>query len=240
MIREESLEPSWWGLPWIVAGASLHVFGAYLFIDWISAASILPVLVGIVISFGGGNLLRWSWPAIAFLVFMLPLPYRVEVSLAHPLQRIATLASTYVLQTAGFAAVAEGNIIIMEESRIGVVEACNGLGMLVTFFALAAAVAMLMRGRFTDKAVIVLSAIPIALVANVIRITVTSMLSETVGPKIADLVFHDLAGWVMMPIALGILWIEKQLLNKLLIEQSDIEEVFSFAEAGSAKQSCLV
>jgi len=236
MIRNESFEPSWWSVPWILLGASLHVFGAYFFYDWASAASILPVLVGFVLSFGGAKLLRWSWPAIAFLVFMLPLPHRVETWLAHPLQRLATLGSTYVLQTLGFAAVAEGNIIIMEESRIGVVEACNGLGMLVVFVALSTGVAMLMRSRFTDKAIILLSAIPIALMANVVRITVTGMLTETVGPTIGGLDIHDFLGYFMAPLGLGMLWIEKWILDRLLIEQSGTEEAFSFAQMDPAKQ----
>src|SRR5262245_13028667 len=92
LIRNQSFEPSWWGLPWIALGASLHLFGAYFFYDWASAASILPIFAGIAISFGGAKLLRWSWPAIAFLAFMLPLPHRVETWLAHPLQRLAALS----------------------------------------------------------------------------------------------------------------------------------------------------
>jgi exosortase len=236
MIRSESLEPSWWGLPWIALGAAIHLFGAYFFHDWASAASILPILIGIAISLGGDKLFRWSWPAIGFLVFMLPLPHRVETWLAHPLQRLATIGSTYVLQTLGFAAVAEGNIIIMEDSRIGVVEACNGLGMLVTFFALATGVAMLMRSRFIDKAVILLSAVPIALLSNVIRITVTGILTETVGTTIAGVDVHDFLGYFMAPLGLGMLWIEKLILDRLLLEQPDNEEVFRFAEMNPATQ----
>ena len=79
----------------------------------------------------------------------------------------------------------------------------------MTFIALASAVAILWRGPFIDRMIVVLSALPIAVVANVLRITLTGICAETVGHGIADLVFHDLAGWIMMPMAFcGLLWIE--------------------------------
>src|SRR5438045_2745283 len=77
----------------------------------------------------------------------LPLPYTLEVWLARPLQSIATVAATYTLQTVGYPAVAEGNVIHINDQRIGVLEACNGLGMLVAFFALSTAVAIILDRR---------------------------------------------------------------------------------------------
>jgi exosortase len=157
-------------------------------------------------------------PSIAYLFFMIPLPYRVEMALGYPLQRIATLASNYALQTMGLPAVAEGHIILLGDARIGVVEACNGLGMLFTFFAFAVAAVLVLRRGLLDKTLLVLSAIPIALVANVTRITMTGLLHETVGGQVADAVYHDLAGWLMMPLALAALWGELFLLSHLFIE----------------------
>jgi hypothetical protein len=76
---------------------------------------------------------------------MIPLPFRVEGPLAYPLQRVATLVSTYVLQTLGFVAFAEGNVIPLGAVQIGVVESCSGLSMLVTFFALSTGVVLVSR-----------------------------------------------------------------------------------------------
>lgn len=183
-------------------------------------------------------MLAWSWPAIAFLVFMLPLPYRLEVSLAYPLQRLATIASTYLLQTVGFPAVAEGNIIIMEEARIGVVEACAGLGMLVTFTALTTAVAMLLRRSLFDKIIIVLSALPIAIAANVVRIVVTGILAETIGNEAADEFFHGLFGYMMPAVALSMLWVEMKILAMLIVDAPVVNEsTFGLAQVFSAKES---
>src|SRR6185295_15946667 len=99
----------------------------------------------------------WCWPAVAFLAFMLPLPFVLEVALAGRLQSFATFASTYVLQTLGFPALSEGNVIIVNESKIGVAEACNGLGMPVVFFALSTALAFVIVRPLWEKILVLLS-----------------------------------------------------------------------------------
>ena len=73
--------------------------------------------------------------------------------------------------------------------------------MLVTFFALSTAVAIVIQRSWTEKGIVVLSAIPIAIIANVARITLTGVLYVSVGAGTARVVFHDLAGWLMMPFA---------------------------------------
>src|SRR5262249_29151048 len=150
--------------------------------------------------------------------FMIPLPHRLETGLSQPLQSLATHASTYALQTMGFPAFSEGNVILLNDSRIGVVEACNGLGMMLLFFALATGMALVVERPWPDRVVILISAAPVAVLSNVIRITGTSVLYEAAGQRWGDLVFHDLAGWLMMPMALGMLWLELKVLSWLLVE----------------------
>jgi exosortase len=214
-VKPDLLRPSGWGLPLLLAGGALRLAGAYYYYPPLESLSILPSLAGLCVLLGGGHALRWAWPAFAFLVFMLPLPFAVEVSLAHPLQRFATLASTYLLQTLGFPAVAQGNIVTVNETKIGVVEACNGLGMLVIFFAVSTAVAFVVKRPLWEKLLIAASAVPVALVANVIRITTTAVLSETISPTVGQTIFHDWGGWLMMPLALLLLWAEMRVLTWL-------------------------
>jgi exosortase len=219
-VAGKNLGPSIWGLAFLLLGLALHAAGARYYLDWISAASLLPCLAGLCLGLGGWKALGWAWLSIIFLVFMLPLPYRIEGALAQPLQRFATSASTYVLQTIGLPAVAEGNIILMEAGSIGVEEACNGLGMMVTFFALTTGLAMVIRRDWRDKVILILSAVPVALVANVVRITATGILNECFGEQVGQAFFHDLAGWFLMPFALGLLWLELWLLSHLFIDPS--------------------
>jgi exosortase len=211
------LTPSWWGLPVLILAVGLRLAGAYLYFEALDACSVVPVALGLCLLLGGWQALGWMWPAIAFLAFMLPLPYQIEMALAHPLRRLATLASTYALQTLGFPALAEGNIIHIGEVRLGVVDACSGLGMLMTFFALSTAVAVIIERRLADRLLIVVSAVPIAVIANVARITATGGAHYGFGPA-AGQFMHDWAGWMMMPLALVLMWLELQFLNRLLVE----------------------
>jgi len=216
LLQTVEFQPNWWGLPFLAAAAALRLGGAWFFYPWFDTVSLLPCLVGVAVLCGGWSALRWSWPGIAFLLFMFPLPYRLGIIMAPTLQRVATIVSTYTLQTLGFPAMSEGNVIMLNEARIGVVEACGGLSMLIVFFALTTAVALLTKSDITDKILIVLSALPIAIVANVTRITLTAVLHDVAGRAVAD-GFHDVAGWFMMPLALAMLWLEMQLLARLLV-----------------------
>ena len=220
-----ALRPSWWGLPVLLCAIILRLGAAYYYLEWFDGASVVPCVLGACLLIGGWAALRWAWPAVLFLGFMLPLPYTLEVALASPLQSIATAASVFVLQTAGFPAVSEGHIILVDDLRIGVAEACSGLRMLVVFFAVATAVAIVVVRPLWERGLVVASAIPIALVCNITRIALTGILYETVGPTAADLVFHDLAGWLMMLMAIALLGIELHILSHLLIEPLERETI---------------
>jgi exosortase len=210
----------WSGVLLVAAGAVMQVVGAFVYMRWLSGISLLAYVAGITVLVAGWPVLRWAAPAIAFLAFMVPLPYRLEVAMKYPLQRISTVASAYMLQTLGLPALAEGNVILLNEHELGVIDACSGLKMMIVFFALATAVALLSKRRLGERLLIVLSAVPIAILSNVARITVTGVMYEVAGPKWANLVFHDLAGWLMMPLALVILWGELALLSVLIIDDT--------------------
>jgi len=178
-------------------------------------------LLGCALLVGGWGVLRWSWPAILFLGFMIPLPHTLEEGIAIPLRTLATQTSTYVLQTFGYPALAEGNIVHIEEIRMGVTEACSGLGMLMIFVALATAMALIVPGRTIDRIVLVFSAIPIAVFANVLRITVTGMAYSSLGWQEHRKTIHDVLGWLMPLVALLLLWLELRFLRVLLISTGD-------------------
>jgi exosortase/archaeosortase family protein len=88
--------------------------------------------------------------------------------------------------------------------------------MLVVFFALSTAVALVIRRPLLDRLVVLASAVPIAVVSNIVRVAATGVLHETTDSATANAFFHDAAGWFMMPLALGMLGIELRLLSALL------------------------
>lgn len=218
-LQWDQLNPSWWGVPLLVLSIAVRGFGAYKHYPWLEHIPLLPCVVGLCLIMGGWAALRWAWPALLFLFFMIPLPYSVGLKLAGPLQNLATIASTYALQTFGLPALSEGNTILVEDHRIGIVEACSGLRMLVVFFALATGLVLVVNRPWPDKVILVASAIPIALIANVIRVIITGLLYVNVSnSKVAHVFFHDVAGWIMMPMALGMMWVEMKILKRLLVE----------------------
>jgi exosortase len=222
LLRDAEWEPSWWGMGLLGAGVGLRVLGAFVYFGWLEEISILLMLLGLVLCVGGWQALRWAYPAVLFLGFMAPLPYSVQNALGAKLQALATQASTYALQTLGAPAVSEGNVIIINDTRIGIVEACSGLGMLVTFFALSTAVAMLLRSSdLWLRLTVVASAVPVAILANVARITVTGMLYSASKHQAARIFFHDAAGWIMMPLAVGMLLLEIRVLRRLVRDRSE-------------------
>jgi exosortase len=213
-----ALRPSLWGAALLAAGIGLRLFGAYFYYIWFDAITLVPCVAGLVLLLGGRAAWRWAWPSVLFLSFMIPLPYRLATALSGPLQRLATVSSTFVMQVLGLPALAEGNVIQLNDAAIDVVEACSGLRMLVVFFALAAAVALVIRRPALDRALIVFSAVPIAVLSNILRVTVTGILYQFTDNETANHFFHDVAGWLMMPLALGMLAVELKFLSLLFVE----------------------
>ena len=213
-----ALKPSLWGFALLTVGLALKLVGALGYYVSLDAISLLPCLAGLVWLLGGRAAWRWAWPGVVFLAFMIPLPYFAAVAMSGQLQWLATITSTFVMQTLGLPALSEGNVILLNDHEIGIVEACSGLRMLVVFFALSTAVVLVIRRHWIDRAVILASAVPIALVANITRVTATGILYEAGQSEMANHFFHDVAGWLMMPLALGLLWAELKVLGALFLD----------------------
>lgn len=225
--------PSWLGLVLLLVGAFLQLSGAYFYYEWFDRLAIVPLVAGCVLLICGRKIFWWALPAIAFLVFMVPLPYRLEIALRDPLKSIGTSISTYLLQTLGMPAFAEGFVISIGEAKIGVVEACSGLRMLTVFIALSAALVLIVDRPWWHKILLLFSALPIALLANILRITVTGMCYANGWDHLADFTFHDLAGWMMMPIGILLLLAELWFLDHLIVTEVDRPFVTGLTPAGA-------
>lgn len=212
--------PDPWGLAFLATGVALFFVAEKLNFgrEWLQGLSLIINLSGAVLLLGGWNALRWLAVPIAFLLFMFPLPYRVEHRFGWELQKIAAMASEFVLQTIGYPTYREGVILYVKDHVLEVEKACSGLSMLLTFAALSTGMALLVKRPWFDRALILVSAVPVAILSNVIRISLTGVLYNEAGKELGDKVFHDFAGWMMMPIALGVLWAELKLLDWVWVD----------------------
>lgn len=206
-----------WGLFLLALAAGMRWYSNYFLYPLLDAPSLIPCLAGVALLWGGWPVLRWAWPAITFLMFMIPLPGFLAGLLSHPLQRVATLSSTWLLQLLGLPAVARGNVIWLSTGQIGIVDACGGLRMLMLFLAITVGASFLIQRPLWEKIFIGASALVIGVITNILRITSTAILFEYVDQKLAETLFHDLAGWLMIPAAALFLWSELYLLSKILI-----------------------
>src|SRR5262245_18795267 len=201
-----------------LAALGRGVAGGILF-HQLDAVAFLLTLVALTLAAGGAALFKRTAPAVLFLGFMVPLPYELERNVGGPLRTAATAASTYLLQTLGQPAVAEGNVILLDEHKLEVADACNGLKMLVTFAAFSVGAVLLGRRTWFENAMILLGIVPVAVVTNVLRITATG-LAYTFDPgKETMHTLHDVFGWLMMPVGLGLLAAEVWALNRLVVKR---------------------
>ena len=204
-VREAKLEATGWGIAFLLGGVALHFTASGMNVLPVDAFSLLPVLVGMTLLIGGWPLLRVVWPCIALLAFSLPWPFRVEMAVAGPLRHFAASVSTYLLQTIGYSALLEGTTIHIETTQLQVIDECSGLGMLITFVALTTTIAFMRTAPWPDRIAMIVSAVPIAIIANIVRVTGSCMAFVGVTEGAWQFI-HDLLGWVMMPLALGMLW----------------------------------
>jgi exosortase len=210
-------------LPWVGAALlattlGMRVVAGSILFHQLDAASLLVAVAAVALMAGGMPLLRRTGPAILFLIFMIPLPYELERNVGQPLKTAATVSSTYLLQTFGQPAIRDGNLILIDELRLGVVDACSGLKMLVTFAAFSIGAVLLMQRSYFEKLMVLLGIVPIAIISNVLRITGTGLAySAFSGPETREFL-HNALGWLMMPIGLALLGLEVWALRRLVVD----------------------
>jgi exosortase len=217
------MRPTWWGLPLLIGGLAVKSIGAHFYFEWLESVSIIPTVAGVCLMLSGGRLFRRLWPAVVFLVFMIPLPYRVEVSVLHPLQNLATIVTTFALQTLGYAARHAGNVVWIGETPVGIAEACSGLRMLTGFLALAVAIAFVADRERWKRIVLLASALPVALICNITRVTLMGVIHSWTDRSSVHSTLHDVLGWLMPLGAVALLWGELKLLDNLFVEKDTAE-----------------
>jgi exosortase len=229
-LRSMRLQPSWLGAGLLLVAAAMRGVASFYFLGPLDGWTIPIWVAGIVWLVFGWECLRWSMPAIVFLWFMIPIPYSAETMLSVPLQRIATKLSTESLVMLGMPALSEGNTIWIGDNQLGIEEACSGLRILVGIYALAFAFVLFSRWAWWQKALVLVAALPIAIVANVIRIVVTGLLYQFSTSNAARHFMHDTSGLLMIPLAAAMFWVLLVYLDRLFPE---VEEMSSFEAGGS-------
>ena len=161
------LAPSWAGLSLIALAAVARMAAARFYFPELDGCSFPLWLAGACWLFGGWALAAVGRPALAFLLFLVPLPATIETLLSQPLQAIATTMSTWTLQCLGQPAIAEGTTILLSDNILEVERACSGLRMFYGILALAVAYIIVSRATLAVALVLLAAVAPVAIFANV-------------------------------------------------------------------------
>jgi exosortase len=199
----------------VMVGAIVLLLGGSLGAElFTSRFSLLVLLAGMILFLAGWKVLRAISFPIAFLLLMIPIPVIIYNQITFPLQLIASRFATFWLELVQVPVLREGNVLILPNYSLEVVEACSGIRSLMTLITLAVAYGYLVEGRRWVRYSLVILMIPIAIVSNAIRIMGTGVLTYCFGPKAAEGFFHEFSGWVIFLAALILMfaghWILKR------------------------------
>lgn len=214
-LKSSLVRPSNAGLVVVIGSLLLLVLG-YVGTEYFTMRSSLVFLIGgIVLYWFGWHVLRLTSLPIAFLIFMVPLPYIVYDALAFPLKLLVTKASVAVLQVLSIPVVREGNILMFPQTILEVADACSGLRSLMSLITLAVALAFITQKSSIKRLILMVSAVPIAIVTNMFRVIATGYLANHYGAAAAEGFFHEFAGMAVFLLAMILLFAESTLLRKV-------------------------
>ena len=205
----------------IALGMTLHYTTLLIPSLVIPSVSLLVVLAGMLLLLGGWTWWSRLWPALAFLVFMIPWPTALYSRVAFPLQLLVSGTAADLLQTLGIPVLREGNLLHLPVGTMHVAQACSGLRQLTAFLAIGACAALIMRRPGWYRVTLLGSAVPIAVLVNILRVTGTGVIQEQLGPEAIEGALHTAEGMVVVALGFGALWLEVALLDWLLDDRAE-------------------
>ena len=195
--------PTPMALAFVAVGVGLHLVTLPMQMAVVSAFALLLVIVGLVWTFAGWPVVRaWAFPLL-FLAAMIPLPGIERLS-----PQLEAFTATYAARGAqllGVAAVNMGGQVAVNDQAFTVGAPCSGLRSVVALGTLAVLFAYSVRGPWWGRALIVASALPIALAANLARVSSIFWVAQTLGGEAALGFFHTLASPLLFLVALALL-----------------------------------
>ena len=206
-LASKKVAPTWSGVAVVALGLVVLLLGVYGAELFLSRISLVILLAGLVLSFGGWQLLKELRFPLLVLVLAIPIPAIIFNEITFPLQILASKLASALLRLFDVPVLREGNIIQLSAMKLEVAEACSGIRSLMSLVTLA-----IFYGYFLEKSplrrtVLALASIPIAIAANAVRIFGTGLCVQYWDPDKAMGFFHEFSGWVIFLVSLGCLFI---------------------------------
>mgnify|MGYP005635430993 CR=1 FL=1 len=203
----------------------------YFHIGYFQPLTLIAAIGATVLFLGGWELVQYTWLPIIYLVFAVKLPDRVYTGLTIPMRMFAArIASALLSMVRGLEATAGGVVIDViyngkqMDPPLDVAEACSGMRLLMAFLALGVAMAYLHYRPVWQRLVLLASTIPIAILCNVVRVTVTGFIYVLGDPKYAQGLYHDLLGMGMLPLAFGLYGGLAWFMSNLFVDEAQMQK----------------
>ncbi len=205
-----------WPALLVVAWGFCQMILGFLGADFFLArTSFLISIAGIIWTIAGGSVLRTLLFPLFLLVFMIRIPLFIYQQLTFPLQLLASQVASRSLEILGIPVWRDGNVMVLPERRLEVVEACSGIRSLLSLTFLSVAYGRLFDSRLWMRIALFASTIPIAIACNAFRVTLTGILSQY-KPEIADGAYHSFEGWAIFMVELVALYGLHRLISRFV------------------------
>lgn len=226
------VRPSLWGTAVLLASLVAYFYFLWrLPMGYPRALTLVGTLVGLVLLLGGWPMLRLTWFPIAFLMLAIPLPERVYVALTMPQQKLASGAAALImpLVTPGLYMEAQGVVIdyLMPgrpAGQLNVEEACSGMRSMMAIVTLGVALAYLGDKPLWQRLVLLMTCVPIAILCNMMRVTLTGLFFIHGYEGLAKGTPHQILGLAMLVLALGMYSVVGWVLERLMVEGVEVQE----------------
>jgi exosortase len=215
LLTRAARQPTAVGLAIILVSLGLLVAGSLGAELFLTRISIVALLLGAVLYIGGWSHARILTFPIAFLLLMIPLPAIVFNEIAFPLQLVASRFGEAALNLFKIPVLREGNVIILANTTLEVAEACSGIRSLISLLTLGILLGYFSDRRILVRTVIALSTIPVAIVANGVRVAGTGIAAQRFGPEAATGFLHTFSGWIVFITAFALLFLIQRALIAL-------------------------
>lgn len=211
-IKRPEINPSWSGIGFIIIAILLQIITSLSAFGTTAQYGLIFGLTGLVVANFGKKTAYIIAPALAYLIFAIPLPHLFQANLSQGLQLLSSNIGVRLLDSIGIPVFQQGNVIDLGTYRLQVVEACSGLRYLFPLMSFGYLVAVLLEDSLWKRILLFLSTIPISIGMNVLRITIIGVTVDKWGIEMAEGFIHTFEGWTVFIICLALLMIETWIL----------------------------
>lgn len=217
-LRKLKAEVCMWGLVLFGMGVPLRFLAMPLASAVLSGIAIVVMLNGLLLYLGGRRVYKLLWLPALYLIFMVPLPQSLHNLIANPLQHFASWAAAGILdRLLGVPTLRTGNIIKLAGHTLQVAEACSGMRSIMGLLALGIAFAYFWERPVWERAFLLLSTIPIAIIANITRVTGTGVIYHLGYERFAQGFYHEFTGWFVFIFAMALFLLEAYIMSCLFV-----------------------